>query len=54
MDHNSFENKIEMYRKELNENGKLNLSLDECRNLFNNDYYVVVKDGFVIDIKTKE
>ena len=54
MDRNKFKNTIKDYKNELNNSGKLNLSLEECKDLYKNDYYIVVKDGFVIDIKTKD
>ena len=54
MSNTDFNETITNYKSILNEEGKLNLSLDECRKLYDNDYYIVVKDGFVMDIKNKE
>ena len=47
---NDIDNLIEEYKEEIRDNGKLNLSLEECIKLGKEDYSIVTKDGFVIDI----
>ena len=54
MDYSDIRDRVAEYKTEINNGKKLNLSLEECNNLYNNDFDIVVKDGFIIDIKNKD
>ena len=47
---NNIKDLIDDYKEKIKENGKLNLSLEECIKLGREEYSIVTKDGFVIDI----
>lgn len=47
---NNIRELVNEYKEGIKEKGKLNLSLEECIKLGREDYSIVTKDGFVIDI----